>query len=141
MSFTNPLQISSCPITLTEFNNNEEIIYLPCNHVFDPGAIFAWIDVNENCPICRKKVTKDELKSCMFNFHEPVLSIEKSKYVICSKCNKSKYRNNFKGFDKNFKCGGCRKKNVYKKNVYKKNVYKETDHELAVVIAYSLIHC
>ena len=41
-----------------------------------------------------------------------------------------------KGFDKNFKCGGCRKKNVYKKNVY-----KETDHELAVVIAYSLIHC
>ena len=143
MSFSNPHKLIYCSITYENFKNGDFVTCLPCKHFFDPTAIANWLANHNTCPLCRISITENDLTSEVFYkepaiqapaIQAPAIPIEKSKYVICSKCKKSKYRNNFKGFDKNFKCSNCRKKK-------EKNIGNNTDHEIAVVIAYSLIHC
>ena len=42
-----------CPISLKDFNNNDEIIVLPCNHIFLEENIKKWLTLSSNdCPIC-----------------------------------------------------------------------------------------
>ena len=49
-----------CPISLKDFNNNDEIIVLPCNHIFLEENIKKWLTLSSNdCPICRRKIIID----------------------------------------------------------------------------------
>ena len=44
----------SCPILCDEFEENQEITRLPCNHCFNSGAIEKWLtEEKSECPICR----------------------------------------------------------------------------------------
>lgn len=44
----------SCPITLTDFNENDIITKLPCGHCFEPTAIDHWLSTEKaECPVCR----------------------------------------------------------------------------------------
>merc|ERR1712196_182234 len=43
-----------CPINLTKFEENDEIIILPCNHIYNAESIYKWLNEESNCcPICR----------------------------------------------------------------------------------------
>ncbi len=43
-----------CMITLDEFNDNDDVLVLPCNHVFKINEITNWLKDNSyKCPICR----------------------------------------------------------------------------------------
>ena len=43
-----------CMITLDEFQDNDDILVLPCNHVFKIDEITDWLKHNSyKCPICR----------------------------------------------------------------------------------------
>ena len=43
-----------CPITLTDFNENDTITKLPCGHCFEPTAIDYWLSTEKaECPVCR----------------------------------------------------------------------------------------
>lgn len=42
-----------CTICLEEFNNDEEIVKLKCNHLFHLKCIDDWIEKNQSCPLCR----------------------------------------------------------------------------------------
>jgi hypothetical protein len=44
---------NDCTICLEEFNNDEEIIKLKCNHFFHSKCIDDWIKKNQSCPLCR----------------------------------------------------------------------------------------
>lgn len=44
---------NDCTICLEEFNNDEEIIKLKCNHLFHLKCIDDWIKKNQSCPLCR----------------------------------------------------------------------------------------
>ena len=46
-----------CNICLEQFNTNNELKVLPCNHFFHKDCIKEWL-CNEkvNCPICRKDI-------------------------------------------------------------------------------------
>ena len=45
---------TECPIMCYEFNENEEIIQLPCQHNFNKGAILKWLkEESHTCPVCR----------------------------------------------------------------------------------------
>ena len=44
---------NDCTICLEEFNNDEEIIKLKCNHLFHSKCIDDWIKKNQSCPLCR----------------------------------------------------------------------------------------
>ena len=54
---------NSCPITSLEFEENQNIISLPCNHYFDPEAIHKWLrEEKAECPVCRFKLHSKEVK-------------------------------------------------------------------------------
>ncbi len=48
---------TTCNITLEEFNDNMQVIALPCGHAFQENAITYWLTHNSNrCPVCRNEV-------------------------------------------------------------------------------------
>ena len=55
-----------CIFTLNEFKENENIIRLPCNHIYNDTEITNWLQKESNtCPICRyefdyKEINNDE---------------------------------------------------------------------------------
>jgi len=59
----NNLYNKSCPIMMYEFEENQEIIQLPCNHCYDPDAIKKWVNEEKaECPVCRYKLKSKEIK-------------------------------------------------------------------------------
>ena len=52
-----------CPITQEEFEENQEIIQLPCSHIFSKEAITKWLETESaKCPICRIELESKEIK-------------------------------------------------------------------------------
>lgn len=55
---------TSCAILHIDFEEDEEIIVLPCNHGFNSEAITKWVsDEKAECPICRFKLDSIEKKN------------------------------------------------------------------------------
>lgn len=54
---------NECPINLTKFQENDEIIILPCNHVYSALPIQKWLNEESNCcPTCRFELKYKEIK-------------------------------------------------------------------------------
>lgn len=52
---------NSCTICYCDFEENEDLKKLPCEHLFHEDCIKPWLlNNNLNCPICRADVTIDE---------------------------------------------------------------------------------
>lgn len=65
IKFTKELGVINniCPITSLEFEENQNIISLPCNHYFDPESINKWLrEEKAECPVCRFKLHSKEVK-------------------------------------------------------------------------------
>lgn len=59
----NKYECKLCPISITKFEENEEIIKLPCNHIFKKDSILQWLNEESNkCPVCRKELAFKEKK-------------------------------------------------------------------------------
>ena len=59
----NNIYNKSCPIMMYDFEENQEIIQLPCNHCYDPDAIKKWVNEEKaECPVCRYKLKSKEIK-------------------------------------------------------------------------------
>jgi len=41
-----------CVICLNEYQHDENIKRLPCNHHFHPACIDEWLHINKHCPLC-----------------------------------------------------------------------------------------
>ena len=52
-----------CIICMEEFKNNEKIICLPCIHSFHSECIKSWFEGHNECPICKYKLTNENLHS------------------------------------------------------------------------------
>ncbi|EAY10654.1 hypothetical protein TVAG_157310 [Trichomonas vaginalis G3] len=49
-----------CSICLEEFNENDEVVILPCKHGFHEPCLQPWLKMHSECPSCRHKLpTKD----------------------------------------------------------------------------------
>ena len=46
-----------CSICFSEFINNEEILFLPCVHIFHKYCIIEWFKAHDICPICKYKLS------------------------------------------------------------------------------------
>lgn len=64
--FTVPMNYSkesekeeTCTVCLSDFEENENIRKLRCNHIFHPECIEKWLDINKKCPMCRKEIDND----------------------------------------------------------------------------------
>lgn len=55
---------TKCSISLEEFNNGDEIVELPCKHIFKPESIHNWLkNEKAECPVCRFKLPCIEIKN------------------------------------------------------------------------------
>ena len=53
LKFTNELNDKNCSICLDEFNENELLFQLICNHYYHKKCIHDWLQKNKSCPLCR----------------------------------------------------------------------------------------
>ena len=48
---------------MEDFNNGDDIIQLPCKHIFQPEAIKTWLkNESSKCPVCRYELKFEEVK-------------------------------------------------------------------------------
>lgn len=52
----------SCPICSEDFDLGLDAFRLPCSHLFHRDCVMPWLDMKQNCPICRAELS-DELPS------------------------------------------------------------------------------
>lgn len=50
-----------CTICFEIFNKDDNIIYLPCIHIYHEECIKKWFKVQDFCPICRFKITAENI--------------------------------------------------------------------------------
>ena len=48
--------IDLCSICLSNFENNEKIVELPCKHKYHENCIKPWLENTRVCPLCRDNV-------------------------------------------------------------------------------------
>ena len=54
---------NSCPIYYIDFEENQEVTILPCNHCFINEAIEKWLlEESHECPVCRYELSFNEVK-------------------------------------------------------------------------------
>ena len=51
----------NCIICMEDFINGDEVIYLPCLHVFHNTCILEWLKMHNDCPVCKFKITMENL--------------------------------------------------------------------------------
>ncbi|KAF7702890.1 RING-H2 finger protein ATL5 [Cucumispora dikerogammari] len=51
-----PNHETTCSICLTEYEKDDEVKILPCNHNYHKECIDNWFNVDDICPTCRKPV-------------------------------------------------------------------------------------
>jgi hypothetical protein len=49
----------SCPICSEDFALGSEAVKLPCGHLFHRVCVLHWLDMKQNCPICRTSISND----------------------------------------------------------------------------------
>ena len=60
----NDVYNTSCPISLIDFEEDQEVIILPCNHCFSQEAIEKWLEEEKaECPVCRFKLKNKQVKN------------------------------------------------------------------------------
>jgi hypothetical protein len=64
-TFKNNLNYNTtCPILLIDFEDDDDIAILPCNHCFTPDAIYKWLEKEKaECPVCRYKLPSKESRN------------------------------------------------------------------------------
>ena len=61
LKFNDTINIKTCPISLENFNENDVIIKLECNHIFAKDNISKWIhNGNKTCPVCRHVLVSED---------------------------------------------------------------------------------
>lgn len=53
---SHPPDNTSCSICLSDYVADDEVVKLPCNHVFHSGCITSWLAVSQLCPVDRSNV-------------------------------------------------------------------------------------
>lgn len=54
---------NSCCIMFEDFKEDQDVIQLPCNHIFDCDGIKTWLrEESSKCPVCRFELDFEEVK-------------------------------------------------------------------------------
>ena len=55
----NKLEFPECSICLTEVNEGQDTILLPCGHMFHDECVTKWLKIHNTCPLCRFELPTD----------------------------------------------------------------------------------
>ena len=47
-----------CPISMTDFSNNDICVRLPCSHIFKIAPLLQWLCRARTCPLCRQELPR-----------------------------------------------------------------------------------
>ena len=62
-----------CTICLVKFTPNEEILFVPCGHIFHSNCIVQWLETGKNdCPQCRTACRQNQLRKVYLTIEEKV---------------------------------------------------------------------
>jgi len=50
-------ETTMCTICITGFKFGDEMIRLKCKHHFHKACVIPWLNLNNNCPNCRRTAT------------------------------------------------------------------------------------
>ncbi|RCH80946.1 hypothetical protein CU097_003914, partial [Rhizopus azygosporus] len=53
-------QEADCAVCKDAFEATEQVIQLPCEHIFHDDCIKPWLKLNSTCPVCRHSVLPDQ---------------------------------------------------------------------------------
>ena len=53
------LEFPECSICLTEVNEGQDTILLPCGHMFHDECVTKWLKIHNTCPLCRFEIPTD----------------------------------------------------------------------------------
>lgn len=53
-------QYKDCNICLTSFELGEEVVRIPCKHIFHSTCLVPWLKQNGTCPVCRFSLVSEE---------------------------------------------------------------------------------
>ncbi|KAL0144902.1 hypothetical protein V8B55DRAFT_1456862 [Mucor lusitanicus] len=53
-------QEADCAVCKDQFESQEQVIELPCEHIFHDECIKPWLKLNSTCPVCRHSVLPDQ---------------------------------------------------------------------------------
>ncbi|KAL9556353.1 hypothetical protein MBANPS3_001904 [Mucor bainieri] len=53
-------QETDCAVCKDQFESQEQVIELPCEHIFHDECIKPWLKLNSTCPVCRHSVLPDQ---------------------------------------------------------------------------------
>jgi len=51
---------ANCAICLADYEDDEELRYLPCNHHFHSECVDQWLLINKSCPFCKREIDGKE---------------------------------------------------------------------------------
>ncbi|EIW68167.1 hypothetical protein TREMEDRAFT_63337 [Tremella mesenterica DSM 1558] len=54
-------QFKDCPVCKDDFAVGDEVMRIPCKHIFHPDCLQPWLKVNGSCPVCRFSLVPDEV--------------------------------------------------------------------------------
>ena len=56
----NKLEFPECSICLTEINEGQNTVLLPCGHMFHDECVTKWLKIHNTCPLCRFELPTDD---------------------------------------------------------------------------------
>lgn len=54
------LEYPNCCICISDINNGEETVLLPCGHMFHSPCVVEWLKKNNTCPVCRFELPAEQ---------------------------------------------------------------------------------
>ncbi|OCF37961.1 hypothetical protein I316_00185 [Kwoniella heveanensis BCC8398] len=49
-----------CPVCKDDFAVGDEVVRIPCAHIFHPDCLVPWLKTNGSCPVCRFSLVPEE---------------------------------------------------------------------------------
>ncbi|EFC44897.1 hypothetical protein NAEGRDRAFT_5673, partial [Naegleria gruberi] len=51
----------SCAVCICDFEECDELIRLPCGHVFHKDCVSTWLNEHNTCPTCRYELPTEDI--------------------------------------------------------------------------------
>ena len=53
------LEPPTCAVCCEQIKLKNKGMFMPCGHIYHPDCLKPWLEVNNNCPICRFELPKE----------------------------------------------------------------------------------